>query len=49
MRIYPIVNVSRIVRCKKPVKGQRMEELKPVEVDRVKEQKIEKILNERKV
>jgi len=37
MRIYPIVNVSRIVRYKKLVKGQRMEELKPVEVDRVKE------------
>jgi len=37
MRIHPIVNVSKIVRYRKPVKGQRMEELKQVEVDKVKE------------
>jgi len=31
------------------VKGQKVEELKPVEIDRVKEWKIEKILNKRKM
>ena len=49
MRIHSIVNASKIVRYRKPVKEQRMEKLKPVEVDRVKEWKIEKILNKRKV
>jgi len=37
MRIYPVVNVSRVVKYKKPVKGQRVEKLKPVEVEKVKE------------
>ena len=36
MRIHPVVNVSRVVRYKEPVKGQRVEELKPAEVERVK-------------
>ena len=31
------------------MKGQKVEELKPVEIDRVKEWKIEKILNKRKM
>jgi len=35
MRIYLVVNISRIVRYRKLVKGQRVEELKPIEVDRV--------------
>ena len=37
MRIYLVVNVSRIVRYREPVKGQRMEELKPIEVKGVEE------------
>ena len=36
MRIHPVVNVSRVVRYKEPVKGQRVEELKPAEVKGVK-------------
>ena len=34
---------------RKPVRGQKVEELKLVEVDRVEKQKVEKILNKRKV
>jgi len=37
IRIHPVVNVSRVVRYRKAVKRQRVEELKPVEVDRVEE------------
>ena len=49
MRIHPVVIVSRIVIYREPVKGQKIKEPKPVEVDRVGEQEIEKILNKRKV
>jgi len=35
MRIHPVVNVSRIKRYREPVKGQRVEKLKPVEVNGV--------------
>ena len=37
MRIHPVVNVSRIVRYKKQIKGQKKEEGKPVEVEGVEE------------
>ena len=37
IRIHPVVNVSRIVRYKKQVKGQKKEEGKPVEVEGVEE------------
>jgi len=37
IRIHLVVNVSRIVRYREPVKGQRVEELKPVEFNEVKE------------
>ena len=37
MRIYPVVNISRVVRYREPVKRQKVEELKLVEVDIVKE------------
>jgi len=37
MRIHPVVNVSRIVRYKKPVEEQRIEEPTPVKVNRVEE------------
>jgi len=37
MRIYPVVNISRMVRYKEQVKGQEKEEEKPVEVEEIKE------------
>ena len=37
MKIHLVVNVSRVVRYKKPVKRQKVEEQKLVEVDGVKE------------
>ena len=37
MRIHPVVNISRIVRYREPVRRQRVEELKLVEVDGVEE------------
>ena len=37
IRIYPVVNVSRIVQYKEQVKGQKKEEGKPVEVEGDKE------------
>ena len=49
MRIHPVVNVSRIVRYKEQVKGQKKEEGKPVEVEGVKEWEVEKILNKKKI
>ena len=48
MRIHPVVNVSRIVRYKEQIKGQKKEEGKLVEVERVEEWKVEKILNKKK-
>ena len=49
MRIHLIVNVSWIVRYKEQVKGQKIEEGKPVEVEGVEEWEVEKILNKRKI
>ena len=49
MRIHSVVNISRIVKYRESVKRQRIEKLKPVEVNEVEEWKIEKILNKRKV
>jgi len=49
MRIYLVVNVSRIVHYKEQVKGQKKEEGKPVEVERVEEWEVEKILNKEKI
>jgi len=49
MRIHPVVNVSRIVRSKEQVKGQRKEEGKPVEVEGVEEWEVEKVLNKKKM
>ena len=48
MRIHPVVNVSQIVRYKEEVKGQKKEEGKPIEIERVEEWKVEKILNKKK-
>ena len=49
IRIHLVVNVSRIVRYKEQVKGQKKEEGKLVEVEGGKEWKVEKILNKRKI
>jgi len=49
MRIHPIVNVSRIVRYKEQVKGQKKEEGKPIEVEGVEKWEVEKILNKKKI
>ena len=49
MRIYPVVNISQVVQYRELVERQKIEEAKPVEVERVKEQKVEKILNKRKI
>ena len=49
MRIHPVVNVSRIVRYKEQVKGQKKEEGKPVEVEGVEEWEVEKILNKKRI
>jgi len=49
MRIHPVVNVSRIVRYKEQVKGQKKEKAKLVEVKEVEEWEVEKILNKKKM
>jgi len=49
MRIHPVVNVSRIVWYKGQVEEQKKEEGKLMEVEGVKEWKVEKILNKRKI
>ena len=49
MRIYLVVNVSRIVHYKEQVKGQKKEEGKLVEVEGVEEWEVEKILNKKKI
>ena len=49
MRIHPVVNVSRIVHYKEQVKGQKVEEGKPVEIEGVEEWEVEKILNRKKI
>jgi len=49
MRIHPVVNMSRIVRYKEQVKGQKKEKGKLVEVEGVEEWEVEKILNKKKI
>jgi len=49
MRIHPVVNVSRIVRYREQVKGQKKEEGKPVEIEGVEEWEVEKILNKKRM
>jgi len=44
MRIYPVVNVSRVVQYREQVKGQKKEEGKLVEIEGVGKWEIEKIL-----
>ena len=49
MRIHPVVNMSRVLRYRELEKGQKVKKPKPVEVDRVEEWEVEKILNKKKV
>jgi len=49
IRIHLVVNVSQIVCYKEQIKGQKKEEGKPVKVEGVKEWKVEKILNKKKM
>jgi len=49
MRIHPVVNVSWIMRYKEQVKRQKKKEGKSVEVERVEEWEVEKILNKKKM
>ena len=49
MRIYPVVNVSRIIKYRELMKGQKIEEPKPIKVDGEEKWKVEKILNKIKV
>jgi len=49
MRIYLVVNVSRVVQYREQMKGQKKEEGKPIKVEGIKEWEVEKILNKRKI
>ena len=48
-RIHSVVNISRVVRYREPVKRQKVEKPKLVEVDGEEEWEVEKILNKRMV
>ena len=49
IRIYLVINVSWVVQYKEQIKGQKKEKEKLVEVEKVKEWEVEKILNKRKI
>ena len=49
MRIHLVVNVSQVVLYREQVKGQKKKEGKLIEVERVEEWEVEKILNKRKI
>ena len=49
MRIHLVINVSWIVWYKEQVEEQKKKEGKPVEVEGVEEQEVEKILNKKKI
>jgi len=48
MKIHPVVNVSRIWRYKKQVKGQKKVLLAPVIIEGEKEYEVERLLNKRR-
>ena len=43
MRIHLVINISRVIRYREPVKRQKVEKPKLVKVNGIKEQKIKKI------
>ena len=47
IRIYLVVNISRVARYRKPIERQKIKKPKIMKVDRFEEQKIEKILNKK--
>jgi len=47
MRIHLVVNTNKVVKYRKLVKRQKVEELKLVKVNGVEEWEVEKILNKR--
>ena len=47
IRIHLVINISRVVRYKGLVKGQKVEEPEPIKVDGVKEWKVARIINKR--
>jgi len=49
MRIHLVVNISQVVQYKKQVGRQKIKKVKLVEVEGVKEWKVKKIMNKRKV
>ena len=49
MKIHPVVNMSRIVKYKEQVEGQKKIPPPLVEIDREKKYEVEKILNKREV
>jgi len=49
IKIYPVVNVSRVQLYKPQIEGQKKTPPKPVIIEREKEFKVEKILNKRMV
>ena len=49
IRIHLMVNISGVVRYREPIKEQKVEEPKQIEVDRVEKLEVEKILNKIKV
>ena len=49
MRIHLVINISQIIQYREQVGGQKVEEIKLVEVNEVEEQEIEKVLNKRKI
>ena len=49
VKIYPVVNVSRVQRYTGQVEGQRKEMPQPVVIEGEEEWKVEKIMNKRRV
>ena len=42
MRIHSVVDISQIIRYKEQVEGQKVKEVKLVEVDKIKEWEVKK-------
>ena len=45
IRIHSMVNTSKVVRYRKPVKGYKIKKIKPIKIDKEKEKKVKRILN----
>jgi len=48
IKIYPVVNISRVQRYKDKIEGQKKKQLAPVIIREEEEYKVEKILNKKK-